>query len=336
MIWRDISIDFVEGLPNSQGKFIIYVLWRIAFQNMHILLHSSIRIQRSWWLKNLLRMFLNYMDSQLPLFVIEIQLLQVISGVNFFCCKERGSISILNRQTDGQTEVVNRTLEIYLRCFTGDTLKDRIKWLSWVEYTYNTNYHYSTGKSPFELLYGRPAPSLLSYIPSTARIESVGQLLEARDTLLKQARLKLSQAQNRMKQLYDKGHKERGFQIGDLVYVRLHPYRQQTVARRLNMKLAAKFYGPYKVLERIGEVTYKLELPQGSIVHLVYHVSLLKKQWGSNSASSTILPEVPQDIPQLVPQAVLDVKGKDKKREVLVHWCGHNPTDATWENVNNM
>jgi hypothetical protein len=231
---------------------------------------------------------------------------------------------------------VNRTLEMYLRCFTGDKLKDWIKWLSWVEYTYNTSYHSSTGKSPFELVYGRPALSLLSYISGTARVESVGQQLEARDTLLKQARLKLSQAQNRMKQLYDKGHKEREFQRGDLVYVRLHPYRQQTVARRLNMKLAAKFYGPYKVLERIGEVAYKLELPPGSKVHPVYHVSLLKKQWDSNSASSTILLEAHQDIPELVPQAVLDAKGKNQKKEVLVHWRGHNPANATWENVNNM
>jgi len=231
------------------------------------------------------------------------------------------------------TEMVNRTLKMYLRCFTGDKPKDWIKWLSWVEYTYNTSYHSSTGKSPFELV---PAPSLLSYIPGTARVESVGQQLEARDTLLKQARLKLSQPQNRMKHLYDKGHKERKFQKGDLVYVRLHPYRQQTIARRLNIKLAAKFYGPYKVLERIGEVAYRLELPQGSKVHPVYHVSSLKKQWGSNSASSTILLEAPQDIPELVPQAVLDVKGKNQKREVLVHWRGHNPADATWENVNNI
>jgi len=86
------------------------------------------------------------------------------------------------------------------------------------------------------------------------------------------------------------------------------------------MKLVAKFYGQYKVPERIGEVAYKLELPPGSKVHPVYHVSLLKKQWGPNSASSTILLEVPQDIPELVPQDVLDVKWKDQKREILVHW----------------
>jgi len=119
--------------------------------------------------------------------------------------------SAYHPQTDGQTEVVNRTLEMYLRCFTGDKPKDWIKWLSWVEYTYNTSYHSSTSKSPFELVYGRPAPSLLSYIPGTTRVESVGQQLEARDILLKQARLKLSQAQNRMKQLDEKATRNVSF-----------------------------------------------------------------------------------------------------------------------------
>jgi hypothetical protein len=90
----------------------------------------------------------------------------------------------------------------------------------------------------------------------------------------------------------------------DLVYVRLHPYRQHTVARRSNMKLAAKYYGPYKVVERLGEVAYKLELPQGSKVHSVFHVSLLKKQLGPNSTINTSLPEIPRDNQELTPQAI--------------------------------
>lgn len=79
-----------------------------------------------------------------------------------------------------------------------------------------------------------------------------------RDALLKDVRIKLQSAQNRMKQIYDRGHQERTFQTGDYVYVRLQPYRQHSLAKWVSMKLATKLYGPFRVLDRIGEVAYKL------------------------------------------------------------------------------
>ena len=66
-------------------------------------------------------------------------------------------------------------------------------------------------KTHFELVYGRSAPNLLSYVPGTAQVESVEQMLRERDVVLRQVRIKLYQAQNRMKQVYDKDYKEREF-----------------------------------------------------------------------------------------------------------------------------
>jgi hypothetical protein len=78
-----------------------------------------------------------------------------------------------------------------------------------------------------------------------------------RDALLKDVRIKLQSAQNLMKQIYDRGHQGRTFQTGDYVYIHLQPYRQHSLAKWVNMKLAAKFYGLFWVLDRIGEVAYK-------------------------------------------------------------------------------
>ena len=84
-------------------------------------------------------------------------------------------------QTDGQTEVVNRTLEMYLRCLTRAKPKDWVRWIPWTEYCYNTSWHSATKTTPFEAVYGRPPPNLLSYVPGTAKLLEVEETLSARD-----------------------------------------------------------------------------------------------------------------------------------------------------------
>jgi len=73
-------------------------------------------------------------------------------------------------QSDDQTEVVNRTLEQYLHCFSSDQPKGWIEWLAWAEYGYNTAIHSYTKVSPFEAVYGVPPPTMTSYIPGTTKI----------------------------------------------------------------------------------------------------------------------------------------------------------------------
>lgn len=90
----------------------------------------------------------------------------------------------------------------------------------------------------------------------------------------------LEATQERMKFLADSNRIEREFQVADWVYLKLQPYRQVTETLRKNMKLSAKYYGPYETLEKIGPVAYKLALPESSRVHPVFHVSQLKKSVG--------------------------------------------------------
>ena len=92
--------------------------------------------------------------------------------------------SAYHPQTDGQTEVLNRYLEQYLRGFAAEHPKHWYSFLGRVEYHYNTSHHSAIGMSPFEALYGRPPPSIPTYIRGSSPIQAVEDTLITRDKVL--------------------------------------------------------------------------------------------------------------------------------------------------------
>ena len=85
-------------------------------------------------------------------------------------------------------------------------------------------------------------------------------------------------AQNSMKQQANQGRFEHQFAEGDQVFLRLQPYKQTSLKAE---QLAPKFYGPYTVLKRVGQVAYQLAFPSHSKLHPIFHVSCLKKVIGA-------------------------------------------------------
>lgn len=237
-------------------------------------------------------------------------------------------------QTDGQTEVLNRYLETYLKCFCSLQPKKWVMWLSWAEWSYNTSFHSAIKMTPFEAVYGFASLVIATYEPGTTKVESVERCLKERTRILTLLKCNLEAAQCLMKVQADKKRTERAFEVGNWVYLRLGPYQHKSLAAYSFHKLQPRFYGPFLVLAKVGNVAYKIKLPNHSKLHPVFHVSCLKKHLGGTIQASTPLPVLTDDgTLQDVPIASLDCRIVKKNNlaimEVLIQWQNHSREDAT-------
>ena len=341
-VWDDITMDFIDGLPPSAGNTTILVVVDRLSKSAHFL-----ALAHPYTAKMVAEIFItgivklhgmpqSIVSDRDPVFISHFwQEFFKLSGTKLKMS------SAYHPQTDGQTEVVNRCIEQYLRCFTYQQPRKWFSFLPWAEFWYNTTYHASTGMTPFQALYGRPPPTIPQYHEGFSPVHEVDKSLASRDALLQQLKSNLHAANNRMKQQADAKRRDVEFHVGDRVFLKLHSYRQQSVFKRAYHKLASRFYGPYLVEEKIGNVAYKLHLPPNSRIHPVFHVSLLKKTVGDHLTTHTDLPPVADDGELLLePKCVLDTRwvkrGSKFIEESLIQWKRLPRDDATWENTQEL
>ncbi|KAJ9562552.1 hypothetical protein OSB04_007712 [Centaurea solstitialis] len=166
------------------------------------------------------------------------------------------------------------------------------------------------------------SPILVQYITSfklgnvpDSSNQVVDSVLKEREIAVKLLQDNLAKAQQRMKLQADKHRSERIFSVGDWVYLKLQPYRQHSVA-------------------------YKLNLPADSRIHNVFHVSLLNKKIGTHAASSNLPPVSETGEFIRFPLKILDKRMVKRRNgeasEVLVQWTNTDIEDSTWENVNDL
>lgn len=234
-------------------------------------------------------------------------------------------------QTDGQIEVVNRCLETYLRCMTHQHPERWFHWLPMAKWWCNTTYHSSLHITPYVAVYGTIPPIHVPYVPGDSQNNAVDQLLKDREMALQVMKYHLERAQPRMKHQANKHRVDKEFQIGDMVYVKLRPYRQYSVEFQANNKLAPLFFGPFKVEDKIGKVAYKLILPTGSEIHLVFHVSQLKKKVPPTAQLSDPTAVSPNPTPVAILQRRIVKRGNATATKLLIKWSTGTDASATWE-----
>lgn len=161
--------------------------------------------------------------------------------------------------------------------------------MHWAEYWYNTTYHSSIGITPFQAVYGRLPPPLICYGDMETPNSTLDQQLKERDIALGALKEHLWVAQEKMKKFVDMRRRDVEFEIDDMIFLKIRSYRQTSLRKKRREKLSPKYFGPLKIIKRIGKVAYKLELPATASVHPIFHVSQLKKALGDQTKVNLLL-----------------------------------------------
>ena len=141
-------------------------------------------------------------------------------------------------------------------------------------------------------------------------MDDIDRYLQERDQVLTLLKEHMSNAQATMKAAKDSRWRDVSFKEGELVYLKLRPYRMRALSKRFNEKLAPKYFGPYPIIKQINAVAYKLALPDDCRIHPVFHVSQLKKVVGNPEQVLPLPPTVAEDLEWVVePMEIKDIRG---------------------------
>jgi hypothetical protein len=242
-------MEFITCLPKVQVKDYIYVVVDILtkFSHFYTILteYSEVQVAEIFFrevfiLYGLLKKIVSDRDSQfIGTFWRELFRLvgtELTPSTNY------------HPQTDEQTEIVNKWVEGYLRNCVGGQQRTWVKWLHLGEHCYNTTFHMSISMTPFRALYEYDAPTLVDLFFEESRAPKAKDWIIEIQDILKLLKENLQTTQNRQNISADKHRIEHIFEVGDLVFLRLQPYRQSSLKKSGDKKLKPRFYGPYRIM----------------------------------------------------------------------------------------
>ncbi|WVZ87917.1 hypothetical protein U9M48_034492 [Paspalum notatum var. saurae] len=323
--WEEITMDFIVGLPRTQKGY------------------NSI-----WVVVDRLTKVLNWLSCTSPelsvctaclreLYLIEVRSLLLVFGSSCIIRWTQSSDSVQHTilgRTGG--ERTNQILEDMLRACAIQYGTSWDKCLPYAEFSYNNSYQASPKKSPFEALYGKRCRTPLFWNQTGEKVY-LDDIIRDAEQQLRIVRENLRAARSRQRSYADVRRRDLSFKVDDHVYLKVSPMRG---IRRFNMKgkLAPRYIGPFKILEKKGEVAYRLELPPSlSGVHDVFHVSQLKKCLRVPEEQAPLEGlEVQEDLTYTEhPVKILDTSERNTRNKKIkmcrVQWSHHTEAEATWE-----
>lgn len=334
--WKDISMDFVTGLPMSDGKDAILVVVDRLTKMRHFVattIEASAETVADLYVNNVYRL------HGFPSTVVSDRGPQFAALFWKTLCERLGADRLLSTafhpETDGQTEISNAAMEQYLRAYTSYQQDDWVKWLGLAEFAANNAFSEPIQCSPFFANYGydprigfepRPPLARLSLPAEINAHEYANHMEDILDVL----KLEMAAAQAKYE---DDANRSRTpaptFKVGDLVWLDARNFRTKRPARKLDWKNLGRF----AVKRVLNNWVYELDLPDTMRIHPVFHVSKLSPVPNDPFPGQTQPPAQPIEVEGEVSWEVEEIL--DSKRvqgghvQYLIKWTG---ADApTWE-----
>ncbi|GJS54488.1 reverse transcriptase domain-containing protein [Tanacetum coccineum] len=244
--WDNITMDFVTNLPRtSSGYDTIWLIVDRLTKSAHFL---PMRFTSNFW-----RAFQKALGTRLDM------------------------STAYHPQTDGQSKRTIQNLEDMLRACVIDFGNGWERHLPLSEFSYNNSYHASIKAASFEAFYGRKyrSPVCWAEVRDAQLIDP--ELIHETTEKIVQIKQRIQAVRDRQKSYADIRREPLEFQVGDRVMLKVSPWKG-VISFGKREKLNPRYIGPFKVLAKVGTVTYRLELSeQLSRVHSTFHVANLKK-----------------------------------------------------------
>ncbi|KAI2654685.1 Transposon Tf2-9 polyprotein [Labeo rohita] len=287
--WTHISLDFVTGLPESQGKNTILTIVDRFSKAVHLVALSglpSAKTTAELILEHVVRL------HGFPKHIVADRGPQFTAKFWQAFCRLVGTTSSLSSgfhpQTNGQTERANQQLEHYLRCFASEHQRSWASYLVWAKLSNNLHTSTTTGLSPFEVCYGFQPP-IFEHQEPEVEVPSAQQLVRRCRRLWNHARAAIQKTNRRYIIQHRRRHPPgRLFHVGDRVYLSTRNINLKTDSK----KLTSRYIGPFKITHRLNPVTFRLQLPASLRIHPVFHQSQLKPVF-----FSPLSPQIPAPPP---------------------------------------
>lgn len=349
-IWQVVGIDFVVKLPPSRLLGFLYDSFLSVtdkFSKAIILVPGREDWNAKQWAEGYYRSVWKHWGF--PQAIISDRGGQFLSLFWTSLFKKAGTrlhtTTAYHAQADGQSEMTNQIVEIALRHLVNGRQDDWIEYLPFVEANHNNAINTSTGKSPNEILFGATHRNALdtSILSEAPEAEAFSK---QRENMRLEAAEALTFAASRMKTQYDKHHRQIDIPVGSYVNIRYSRSFEKGYAPRnvQSAKLANQRGGRYQVVEKVGNLAYKLDL-RNSLpgTHPVFSVEHLEPCPAPDEYHRKPVGEPPVlidghdkwEISKILSKAI---RGHGRNRGVyyLVRWKGYDGTEDEWIPISHL